>query len=133
MKSSLTSLLALLVLLPVALLAHDQAGDKSKNCGCTCCKGKETCCCHEETAADPAKPDQAKRYPLKGVIVDLLTDQSALLVRHEAIPGYMMAMTMVFKVDTPTLRAAHKGQAITGTLVERPDGFWLEDVKAAGQ
>lgn len=132
MTKTLRSLLALLALLPAALLAHNQAGEKSKNCGCACCKDKAVCCCNEETAADPAKPDQAKRYPLKGVIVDLLADQSALLVKHEAIPGYMMAMTMVFKVDAPTLQAAQKGQAITATLVERPDGFWLEDVKAAG-
>jgi Cu/Ag efflux protein CusF len=136
MKSPIPSLLALLALclsnlLPATLLAEAPAGTKAKNCGCACCKGKETCCCREEAAADTAPPDQARRYPLKGVVVDLLADQTALLVKHEAIPGYMMAMTMVFKVDPATFKAAVKGAGITGTLVEKPDGFWLEDVKPA--
>jgi Cu/Ag efflux protein CusF len=127
MKLSFRSLLALLALLPTALFAHDDADAKSKNCGCACCKGKETCCCNEET--DTAKPDPAKRYPLKGVIIDVYADQSSLLVKHDAIPGYMMAMTMLFKVDAATLKAAAKGQAITATLVEREDILWLENVK----
>jgi Cu/Ag efflux protein CusF len=127
------SLFALLALLPAALFAHQEtkADTASKNCGCACCKGKETCCCNEEKAAAAPKLDQAKRHPLKGVIVDILSDRSALLVKHEVIPGYMGAMTMVFQVDAPTLQRAVKNQAITVTLVERPDGFWLEDVKPA--
>lgn len=129
MKNSLRLVLALLVLPATALFAGEKSDAKSKNCGCGCCKGKETCCCNEEAATDTAKPDQAKRYPLKGVIVDILAEKSALLVKHEAIPGYMMAMTMLFQVDAATLKAAVKGQAITGTLVEKTDGFWLEDVK----
>jgi Cu/Ag efflux protein CusF len=55
------------------------------------------------------------------------------MVKHEAIPGYMPAMTMLFKVDAATLQAAAKGQAITGTLVERDGEFWLEDVKPAAR
>lgn len=131
MKPTLRSALALLALLPAALFAHDDDA-KSKHCGCACCAGQETCCCNEAAATtDNAKPDDAKRYPLKGVIVDIHADRSSLLVKHEAIPGYMMAMTMLFKVDAATLQAAQKGQAITATLVERGDGLWLEDVKPA--
>lgn len=134
MKTPLLRLLALLALLPAALFTEAKADTKAKNCGCACCKGKETCCCNEETAAtDTAKPEPAKRYPLKGVIVDLLADQTALLVKHEEIPGYMKPMTMLFKVDAATFKAAAKGQAITGTLVQKPDGFWLEDVKPAAR
>lgn len=94
------------------------------------CAKKETTAVTSAASAAPA-PAAAKRYPLKGVVVDILADQSSLLVKHEEIPGYMMAMTMMFKVDDATLKAATKGQAITGTLVERDDGFWLEDVKPA--
>lgn len=130
MKTIVRTLVALLVLLPAALQAHHKADNPSSNCGCACCQGKATCCCREETTTtDSAKPDEAKRYPLKGVIVDLLADQSALLVKHEEIPGYMTAMTMMFKVDAATLKAAAKGQAITGFLVERNDEVWLEAVK----
>jgi Cu/Ag efflux protein CusF len=69
------------------------------------------------------------RHPLKGVITDVYADQSSLMVKHENIPGFMMAMTMMFKVDAATLKAAQKGQTITGTLVQRGQEFWLEDVK----
>jgi len=141
MKKPLRLIPALLALLPAALSATPAGpGDakteakESQNCGCACCKGQDTCCCHEEAAAPGAKPaDAAKRHPVKGVIVDVYADRSALMVKHEAIPGYMPAMTMLFKVDDATLRAAVKGRAIAGTLVERDGEFWLEDVKPAGK
>lgn len=126
MKTKFRSLLPLLALLSATLSAHDKSADKAKNCGCECCKGRETCCCNEEKTA---KPDDAKCHPLKGVIVDILADQSALLVKHEDLPGFMPAMTMLFKVNAASLKAAQKNQTITGTLVQRGKEFWLEDVK----
>src|SRR5687768_15685344 len=73
--------------------------------------------------------EMAKRHPLKGVITNVLADQSALMVKHEEIPGVMRAMTMMFKVDAATLKAVKKGDAITG-LMTREDGEWkLYDVK----
>jgi Cu/Ag efflux protein CusF len=132
MKPIILSLLALLVLAPAALPARAKADSKPKNCGCACCQGQATCCCDEETAAaEAAKPGQAMRYPLKGVIVDLLADQTALLVKHEAIPGYMKAMTMMFRVDPASFKNAAKGQIITATLIERDGGHWLENINPA--
>lgn len=87
-----------------------------------------------EAKAPEAAPAPAKapaRHPLKGVVVDIRADRSALLVKHEEIPGVMRAMTMLLKVDAPTLAAAKKDQAITGLLVRKPDGWWLEEVKPA--
>ncbi|HWL16107.1 MAG TPA: copper-binding protein [Opitutus sp.] len=126
MKRKLLSLISALSLLPLALVA----GENAKNCGCDCCKGKDVCCCHAADAA-AATADKAERHPLKGVIVDVRPAQFALLVKHEDIPGVMRAMTMLFKVDAATLADAKKGQAITGQLVQRDDEFWLEDVKPA--
>ncbi len=73
-----------------------------------------------------------QRHPLKGVIIDVVADKSALLVKHEEIPGVMKAMTMLLKVDADTLKssAATKGTAITGFLVRKTDGWWLEEVAA---
>jgi Cu/Ag efflux protein CusF len=112
MNKSLRSLFALSALVSVPLLFS-------------------ACSKPAEPAAPAAAQTAAKRYPLKGVIVDIMADQSALMVKHEEIPGYMMAMTMMFKVDAATLKAAVKDQAITGTLVEGPNGFSLEDMKPA--
>jgi hypothetical protein len=77
--------------------------------------------------------DAPKRHPLKGIVIDVLADKSALLVKHEEIPGVMKAMTMLLKVDADTLKspAATKGAAITGLLVRKADGWWLEEAKLA--
>lgn len=134
---NLVSLLRLfpLCLLPLATFAADKPAPE-KNCGCSCCTGKDVCCCFvEETAAAEKKSDAEKsgdtaiaRHPLRGVIVAVRPDDSALLVKHEEIPGYMRAMTMLFKVDPAVFPSLKKGDAITATLVQRDDGFHLEAI-----
>ena len=82
-------------------------------------------------AAAPAPAATAPSHPVRGIIVDVMPAQSALMVKHEDIPGFMPAMTMLFKVDAPTLKAAAKDQTITATLYQQGDDFWLRDVKPA--
>jgi len=101
------------------------------NCGCDCCKGKETCCCNPAAAENTAPA--APRHPLKGVVVGVLPERHALLVKHEEIPGVMRAMTMVLKVGPAPLRDAKEGQALTGQLTRRGDVWWLEDVVLANR
>jgi Cu/Ag efflux protein CusF len=109
------SLLLLLALSPaVSLHAHE---------GCTCDE-------QPATTGDAVK-DATARHPLKGIVVDVLADQSALLVKHEEIPGVMKAMTMLLKVDAAASASVKKGDAVTGLLVRKPDGWWLEEVIAA--
>jgi hypothetical protein len=91
------------------------------------------CSCETMTSAPAASADtKPKGHPLKGVVIDVLPDKSALLVKHEEIPGVMKAMIMLLKVDVATLKspAATKGAAITGLLVRKDDGWWLEAVAA---
>lgn len=105
-------------------------------------RGEAACCSghDEKTPAAPAvsgdtssaaSPEATRGHPLKGVVIAVLTEKSALLVKHEEIPGVMKAMTMLLKVDAATLAAAKKDQAITGTLVQKPDGWWLLDLQPA--
>lgn len=77
-----------------------------------------------KTAAEAAK----ERHPLKGVVMGILADRQALLVKHDEIPGVMRAMTMMFKVDADTLKAAKEGAVLNGKMVRRDGAFWLEDV-----
>lgn len=88
----------------------------------------DTCCPAEPPAAEAAEATAPKGHPLRGVVVAVLAEKSSLLVKHEEIPGVMAAMTMLLKVGAPTLATARKDQAITGTLVKKPDGWWLEDL-----
>lgn len=86
-------------------------------------------------AADskPAAPAKAaaQRHPLRGVVTSVLADKSALMVKHEEIPGVMRAMTMMFKVDAATLKTVKQGDAITGLMSRGADGWLLEEVKVA--
>jgi Cu/Ag efflux protein CusF len=130
--------LALAALAPITLRA---AAEKTtdKNCGCACCKGKAVCCCNTEAAAPaspaaaapsaPAAAPEIKRYALRGVVVALDADKSALRVKHEEIPGFMRAMTMQFKVDAPTLAAAKVGATLTGQMSRQGKDWVLEAVK----
>lgn len=131
--SRLSSLLAACLL--ALSLPTLRAGEKScEKCACPDCKGPAACCCDEEKSAEAGKqPAEAERHPLKGRIVDVHPAKSALMVKHEAIPGVMHAMTMLFKVDAATLRTVQKGDTITATLVERDGEYHLEDVKPAAR
>ncbi|MBE2213926.1 MAG: DJ-1/PfpI family protein [Opitutaceae bacterium] len=81
--------------------------------------------------AHTATNDPSRRWPLRGVIVDVLPARSALLVRHEEIPGIMPAMTMSLGTDEETVASAKKGTAIEAQLYQQ-DGEWrIDGVKAA--
>lgn len=83
----------------------------------------------EKSPAPAEAPTAPKRHPLRGVITSVVTDKSAFMVKHEEIPGVMRAMTMMFKVDAPTLKAFKAGDAITGLMSRQPTGWVLEAVK----
>jgi Cu/Ag efflux protein CusF len=111
----------------------------SRAAACACCDAPAPSAAAPESADLKLKlpPSTARNggdtgapagHPLKGVVVEILTAKSALLVKHDEIPGVMSAMTMLLKVDAPTLAAAKKGQSITATLIKKTDGWWLETV-----
>ncbi len=105
MKSTLLAALLVLAAAPVAIFAAD---------------------------AKPAEKSAGmQRHALRGVITTVLADKSAFMVKHEAVPGVMGAMTMMFKVDALTLKAFKTGDAITGLMSRRGSDWVLEDVKPA--
>ncbi len=128
--------LALLLAATALLLS---ACGKKTDCGCADACKCETCDCATKSsapaAATPAastdsKDTTAKKHPLKGVVTDLLPDQSALMVKHEEIPGVMKAMTMMLTVEPSVLDRVKKGDAITALLYRNPEGTWrLDDVQ----
>ncbi|MCU1322958.1 MAG: electron transport protein SCO1/SenC [Acidobacteriaceae bacterium] len=73
-------------------------------------------------ATDPVAP--VKTYAIKGKIVSVTG--SDVMLDHEAIPGFMGAMTMSYKLKDPTIVSElHPGDRITATLLvtKDPDGF----------
>ena len=72
---------------------------------------------------------QAARYPIAGVVRGADASTRQVTVAHEAIPGFMDAMTMSFVVKeawAPTV--AQDGDRLTGTLVVDGARSWIEDV-----
>jgi len=58
-----------------------------------------------------------KQYALKGQVLAVNAEYSALTIKHEDIPDYMPAMTMTYSVATKMLLDGRKpGELITGTL-----------------
>jgi len=78
-------------------------------------------------ASVPGTPGEV-RHPLTGEIVKILADRDTLIVSHDKIPGYMMAMTMEFKVTKADLANAKEGQRIRAELVQRGEDLWLEKI-----
>jgi len=126
-------LLVLLLLTPLALLS---ACSRPAPCDdCDCAPSTTTSNSLPTTSASPVTTDAEKpttpprKFPLKGVITEILPERSALMVKHEAIPGVMKAMTMLFIVDTSVLSTVKKGDAITALMSRRSDDWRLDDVK----
>jgi protein SCO1 len=70
-----------------------------------------------------------QRYHLVGKIVSVDTAQGILLVDHQAIPGFMDAMTMPYPVpDTAALAPLGTGDEITADVVVTPTGGHLENI-----
>jgi protein SCO1/2 len=79
-------------------------------------------------AADDSPPDE-KAYPGHGIVREIAADRRAVTIQHDAIAGYMPAMTMEFPVkDTNELRGISPSDEITFKLVVRENGDWIEGV-----
>ena len=69
-----------------------------------------------------------KRYPLTGEVISANAERQTLLVNHDEIKGFMMGMTMEFKVSKADLENAKPGQRIRGELVMRGSETSLEKI-----
>jgi len=69
----------------------------------------------------------------RGLVRELPADGQTVVVRHEAIPGFMPKMTMTFNVrDTNQLRGLQAGDAITFNVKATEEDSWIENIRRAG-
>jgi protein SCO1/2 len=75
-------------------------------------------------------PTAAERqFPLTGVIVTVDAAHKTLLVSHDAVDGFMPAMTMEFRVSSADVAAAKEGEHIRAQLFpDDPKGARLEKI-----
>lgn len=71
----------------------------------------------------------AKRYHLVGKVVEVDARGSSVVVDHQAIPGFMDAMTMAYPVRDPRiLSPLGVGDEITADVVVASDGAYLDNI-----
>lgn len=69
-----------------------------------------------------------RSFDVRGEVVGFGQDDSTLFVAHEAIPGFMPAMTMPLRADAP-LGPLETGDKIAFTLRVTTDRSWLTDIR----
>lgn len=91
-----------------------------------------TACAKHESK--PLSVPGEKVYTLKGTIVARDAGDNTLRVDHEAITGYMEAMTMDYSVrGTEVLSLPPDKTRIEAKLHVIDDGYWLTDVRKVAQ
>src|SRR5262245_50078430 len=70
----------------------------------------------------------SKAYPLAGIVRAIKRDGGQVVIRHEAIPGFMEAMTMPFSVkDRTLLEDLNVGDEVVGSLRVESAGGAVQD------
>jgi protein SCO1/2 len=75
------------------------------------------------------KPLPQQRFDLRGKVVAVSKSEGTVTLAHEAIPGYMAAMTMDYPIkDKWAFDVLKPGQTVHATLVVASDRAWLEGI-----
>lgn len=91
-------------------------------------------CKPDSSAPRTAAAGALKTYAARGVVQAVSPDQSSATIKHEAIAGYMGAMTMDFPArDTNTLHGILPGDEIAFTLAVTETNDWIENVRVLGK
>lgn len=75
-----------------------------------------------------------RSFDVRGRVAGFGDDGRTLIVEHEAVPGYMPAMTMPFTArDTAGLGELESGDAVGFRLVVTPKRSWIEGIERLPQ
>lgn len=94
--------------------------------------------CHSASKSDSQSSAESsvKTYKLRGKVVSTNAARGEVTLDHEAIPGFMEAMTMPYKLkDDNVLSELHAGDVITADLVVSQQGgdSLLDHIVVVGQ
>jgi len=81
----------------------------------------------------PVAEGTVTTYPVHGVVEKIAPDHQLATIHHQAIPGYMMEMTMDFPVKNPAeLAGINVGDKITFTLNIAKETEWIDHLHNEG-
>lgn len=83
--------------------------------------------CHQGSAVKPAaEVTPVKSFSVRGKVV--ATDATHVTLDHEAVPGFMDAMTMSYKLKDPSIVSElHPGDRITAKILVKQDADGFHD------
>lgn len=71
-----------------------------------------------------------RTFQVKGVVISVTPKEKSVEIKHEAIPGFMPAMTMPFDVkDTKELTDLHPGDSVSFRMLVTDTEGWIDQVK----
>lgn len=92
-------------------------------------------CGRNSRPAAPASPavEAARSFAVTGIVQEVKSAEKTVVVRHEAIPGYMAAMTMPFKArDRAELESLRAADAISFRLHVTSEESWIDGIVRMG-
>jgi protein SCO1/2 len=88
---------------------------------------------NKPTVVVPQEVKAVRHYQLKGKVISIDQRAKMLNVDSEAIPGFMDAMSMPYKVKSEgELGKLHPGDVITADLLVQDEGAWLQNITVTG-
>jgi len=80
-------------------------------------------------AASIPESEGTREFAVKGVVKKIEPENGRVIIAHEAIPGFMDAMTMPFRVkDSGVLKGMQAGESVSFTLFVTPEQSWIDKV-----
>ena len=93
-----------------------------------------TFACADSEKPKPLSVKGEKLYSLKGKIVSRSDADNTLQIDHEAIPGFMEAMTMDYSVrGAKVAQLPPDGSVIVAKLHVVSDAYWVTDVRKSSK
>lgn len=87
--------------------------------------------CHR---SEQRAPSDVRTFDVRGVVVEVDPPKKRVVIDHEEIPDYMMAMIMPFAVqDTTLLIQVQPGDTVVGTLAVSARRSWLQTLFVVGR
>jgi Cu/Ag efflux protein CusF len=84
--------------------------------------------------ATPKPQEAAKTFQMRGEVTGLDAGGHVTTIKHEAIPGFMGAMTMGYPVkDAGEFSKLAVGEPITAIVYQSGDDFWIGNIQKAAK
>src|SRR2546428_9027326 len=90
--------------------------------------------CKPPAEATNTQPEKANTnrwiFQVKGVVIEVKPKEKSVQIRHEAVPGYMPAMTMAFDVkDANELIGLEPGSSVSFRLIDSGKEGWIDQIR----